>query len=1254
MIHRRTLVLIMLVAMFASSAIPAHAAPRNSGSAQPQPNTQAVAAQAATDCSANSSPFGGTLVLGREQETLVSYAGGFGSNQQSWLLNTRYDLNGNNNLFLQNSWPATGQTPPSLLQSANEPVAAAVDLNGDGKTELAQAFTDNSGKLYLNAFSAGGSATADMNRSLRRHLAIAAGNTTRRSDEARRVVVASVIDPASYNVPLNQVPGPGGVSVIMPFVKNDGTFFSGIENVPAIWSSVENDRAFPEALGVAVGDLDGNGFEDEIVLALADQKGALQIIVLGYDPNAPATGSFDTTYSNRIKEIASTKLTVNDPYSIKVVVADVDARFRNGDPKNYAGEIVLATDDKNPDSPGVNSGIKLYTFGLRTISDDEGNVVSRSIEQRGSYTTSAYHSDLQLAAGDTDGDGRAEPVLAYRSYGDNNPLVIQSFDAERPTITVHNRLATFDSNRSGVGSLALAVGDMSRDGFADIATAFRDNGNQLQVVRAQDQANAVGENGIQISSFSRDGTGGRNGAYAINVAMGDWDGDSLTAVYAPAYGGGVRCASVEEPNLAAVVFPPPFWERLQGERDRVASLGKSATSGGGVETNIETSASHSVSVSLGAEVGGEVAGIGAEASLKATGGYEYRSTQSNGGGSESTVRVAQNFENREGPFVVVQRAHHDCYTYQLKQGASQLDADARFCEDRGHDTVGPNLANWDSDYGPVKNPGTQQWSPIGRDWAGLALFRKASQSSTAGDASAGRAVDGNTGDLSAAHSAFAQTGARLNQNSVSSTNIEPQPWWQVDLGLTQPLTALRIWHRYNLDCGQQTCAAQTGGFYVFVSDLDLGTISNDPNVLKNDARVRSYFFDHPGERVTNIQTLLNQNGVLTPIRGRYVRVQLAGTAALSLAEVQAFGEQHLEPDDYPVWVRDPDAKKALVADPDDGNKLKTKYTSGIDGWFEVGVHAPDGTVKPVRMRGNLLWSSNGALQFGDTTGQVKITKGDTVFNWSMAAERRDFLTQRQSIENNVKFGAEFEAKGGVGLKVTVGGGYEFTTGVLTDTTNTIAWSKGLEIGGGVQGFPEKLNGKTISLGDVRNCEYAFQPFYYEASEQATSGYQHRFLTVDSVVPESALNRDADLSFCQASASDTPLFESNVTNGAPGSSFILTAAGFAANSRATLSLKGPGDADYRTLAQLTLKDSGQLVFVLATKPTDSLGDYSLRLTVDSANSAWANPAATQTLTTKVALRADAALQTGSPTGAPIISTDGQVTGGLRMYVPLIKR
>jgi hypothetical protein len=1210
----------------------------------PTPPTPMRTTQAAVDCSANSSPFGGVLTLGRENEAMVSYAGGFFTANQSWLLNTRYDLNASKSLYAQDSWPPAGQTPSADLRSVSVPVATAVDLNGDGTDELIQAFIDANGRLRVGKFSAGGASFNDLNRTDRQQLAIAAGNITRRTDEGRQFVIASTTN------------NTGALSVLIPVVSSDGTIYDTAQSIPATWSTVERNRDHPRAISAAIGDLDGDGFKNEIVLAIADKTGALQIIVLKNDPSVAATGSYATTYSYHIKEIASTTLGVNDPNTVKVAIGDVDARYRNGDSTNFTDEIVIATDDTNPDSPGVSGSLGLYTLRMRVIADDQGNVVNRLIEQAGSWTGSAYHSDLQLAVGDTDGDGRAEPVLAYRSYGDNNPLVIETFDAERPTIAPHNMLMTYDGFRNGVGSLALTVGDMDRDGLAEIVAAFRDSGQQLQVIQVADQVDAKGMNGLQLHSATRDNTGGRNGAYGISLAIGDWDGDSLKAVYAPAYGGTLRCQSVEEPNLAAVVFPPPYWQRLQGERIRQASLGQSTSSGTGAETNIETSSSHSVTVFAGLEVGGELGPVELEASLKATGGYEYKATHSNGGGIEGETKISQRFDRDNGAFAVIQRTHHDCYTYQLQQGAQTLDGAARFCEERGHDTASVNLENWDTDYGPAKNADTQQWAPVGRDWASLSLFRSATQSSTAGAASASRAVDGDTGDLSAAHSTYQQTGARLTDGTVSSTQVQAQPWWQVDLGHTQALTALRIWHRYNYDCDQQTCAAQMGSFYVFVSDTDFSRLSNNPSVLKNDPRVHAYFFQHAAPKVTNVQLLAPAGNTLEPIQGRYVRVQLAGTAALSLAEVQVFGDKHIDPDRYPVWLRDPDAGTTQVPDPNDGNKPKTKYTPGTDGWFEVGVYAPDGTVKPVRMRGNLLWSSNGALQYGNTQGIVKITKSDTLSIWSMAEERKSFLTERQAIEHNVSVGAEIEAKGGVGAKVVLGGGYEFSTGVLTDTTNTVAWGKGLEIGGAAQGFPSTLDGQPVSLDQVRSCEYGFQPFYYEADEEATSGYQHRFMVVDSVVPDAALNRGADMSFCQEPISTTPTFESDVSSGAPGSSFVLTASGLPANARTTLALKRPGDADYRTLTRLTMKSNGQLVFVLATKPGDALGEYSLRLSIDQASQASsALPTGATSLTTSVTLVAGAPIHTvNPPVGSPVVSTDGSVLGGQRVYLPLIVR
>ena len=380
-------------------------------------------------------------------------------------------------------------------------------------------------------------------------------------------------------------------------------------------------------------------------------------------------------------------------------------------------------------------------------------------------------------------------------------------------------------------------------------------------------------------------------------------------------------------------------------------------------------------------------------------------------------------------------------------------------------------------------------------------------------------------------------------------------------------------------------------------------------------------------------------------------MQLDGTGALDLAEVQAFGDKHIDPDQYPVWVRDSDAKVTQVADPNDNNKLKSKYTAGTDGYFEVGVHAPDGTVKPVRMRGNLKWNSGGALQSSQSV--VKITKSDVVFGWSMNQQRKDFLTDSDSIEHTVSVGAEFEAKGGIGAKVVVGGSYEYSTGILKANTNSVSWGTGIDIGGGIQGFPETLNGQALPFDQLRHCEYGFQPFYYEAAEESSSGYQHRFMMTDSVVSDSSLDRSADLSICQQPISTTPTLESNVATGAPGSSFVLTASGFTANSRATLALKRPRRSE---LPHTHAAHNG-CKRPTGVRPRHQTGRLGWRLQrADSASIRPARAAHTQAvaLTTNITLSASAALQTSVPPNAPTVSTDAQVVYARKLFLPISLR
>ncbi len=143
----------------------------------------------------------------------------------------------------------------------------------------------------------------------------------------------------------------------------------------------------------------------------------------------------------------------------------------------------------------------------------------------------------------------------------------------------------------------------------------------------------------------------------------------------------------------------------------------------------------------------------------------------------------------------------------------------------------------------------------------LARGRAAMQSSTANGGTAARAVDGSVDGV------FANA-------SVSQTSSEVSAWWEVDLGASHALSAVRLWNR--TDC----CADQLSNFYLLVSDTPmqgrtLGALLADANVW------RSQF-----SGIAPRATLINAAGA----RGRFVRVQLAGTNALQLAEVEVHGQ----------------------------------------------------------------------------------------------------------------------------------------------------------------------------------------------------------------------------------------------------------------------------------------------------------------------------------------------------------------------------
>ena len=152
----------------------------------------------------------------------------------------------------------------------------------------------------------------------------------------------------------------------------------------------------------------------------------------------------------------------------------------------------------------------------------------------------------------------------------------------------------------------------------------------------------------------------------------------------------------------------------------------------------------------------------------------------------------------------------------------------------GGNTLDSNFSKWNGD--PLVN---------------IALGKPTLQSSNNFGRTGAEAVDGNT------------DGEFWNE-SVTCTHPDNPTWWQIDLGRTAEISAVRIYNR--TDC----CSERLADFYVEVS---------------NDGITWDTAVHYPGQVGTSTQFLLDN------ILGRYVRIRLNNPNYLSLAEVQVFEDQ---------------------------------------------------------------------------------------------------------------------------------------------------------------------------------------------------------------------------------------------------------------------------------------------------------------------------------------------------------------------------
>ncbi|MCB0185555.1 MAG: hypothetical protein KDE31_14905, partial [Caldilineaceae bacterium] len=301
----------------------------------PETEPTVTAAAAAADCS--NSPFGGLLLVGAEREIFVSYRGGTAPHQGE-LIATRLDLTNAGKFQPQATW--FGSTTDAALGNVTDPAATVADLNADGKFEFVQAFRDANGEYRLAAQSnSAGSDTWQGTATNHQSFATAAGNLTRSAGGDQEIAVVSRSPVDSLNVHLINGASDGGLP--------------GDLQTLGLWRSVENFRQAPELLDVATGDLDGDGYNDEVIVAFREATmDWIQLVVLEYTPNhQQGSGS---NYESNLMALASLRVEAGKVLNLGVAAADIDG--------DYQAEIVLAYDHGNEDNDGFSNKITVRTY----------------------------------------------------------------------------------------------------------------------------------------------------------------------------------------------------------------------------------------------------------------------------------------------------------------------------------------------------------------------------------------------------------------------------------------------------------------------------------------------------------------------------------------------------------------------------------------------------------------------------------------------------------------------------------------------------------------------------------------------------------------------------------------------------------------------------------------------------------------------------------------------------------------------------
>ena len=1008
-------------------------------------------------------PFGKRLALGIDQEVVVMrrQVGGTGT-----LVN--YQFTGD--LAAQQRQAAlTGD-----FASNSGFDSARIDLDGDGRQELATAAIRAAGMVSLTVVRPAAAASANEQTPAWSigppatgvtvlAIDLAAGDLDGSADGKEELVLAVRYDN-------------GAVRIFALSGDANGAIVQAAGVSLGNWTMPTSESNTTSELVLAVGDVLLEG-RDQVVLLTVFSQSNLRYSVLRFE-DVDSPGGPGTRFVHRSFTQTRQNGNNNAPGRLQLHIGDLGG--------SAADELVVH------DQSFSAGQLQNVTQSLRYFSTTRGTnntITDFALLPASGLVNSINSTDNLFAAAMGEIDRRPDLEMAV-ARGVTDPRTVR-VDVYKATFNASGfpvafglaagfASATFPLVNDRPQQIEATIGDADRDAIGDIYVGFRDgalgSGTNITKVRrfslqrpSNPNAFPSGATLAQTGQFDFPTNFADTTALQIHVA--DWDNDSLLANL------GTTCRQIREPMVRNVVRLPPYWSRLQsGVNGFNAAIGSSRTDGSGLESRYDTFTSHDVSGYVGVQVGGEVLGIGAQVTAKVTAGYNYETRRGELRGSEETTTVGQSQEQDSGGgLVVIEENTFNCYDYEVvRNGAEVIDSNVRACEvvrsnangDLLRAFVASDLQTWDTTTAGSAGPGgtPRQWVPLHQEWASLALFRRALPNTFVSAAQLPLATDG-------------------LMSTVLSSSVTTFPFFDVDLGSVQEITNIRVFP-------DQLNKAALAGATVFVSEASFaGTLP------PSGAGVRAFAPDAVSDNGVDRWNVWTRSTTspYAPIRARYIRVQHTSPnpRTLRVVELQVFGEVHIEPPAYPVSVCDPS--------PFDGNfRARVADTVNLPRAY-----------RNIDVRGDLIWTGAPTdLACGTNHGAVKQisiwsniaiggVSGTGVNTWTFDNETLDTQVNTTSIAHSTRVGAEVEAEAGAIVQAVVGGAYEWATGVTEENSTKIYWGSGINYAGAVPGF----SGVAATL-----CQYRPQPFAYAASERSNIGFEHRFQVIDYVVRDFNWNR----------------------------------------------------------------------------------------------------------------------------------------------------